>query len=426
MATNLSRLIVALLLVVLGARADDNGRAVKPPMGWRSWNFHQCQIDQSMMEKAFAALADRSRIVDGVPTSLADLGYVDAGLDDCWQECGAYGPQKYTYHNASGWPQVNFTRFPDMKHMVDVAHSLGLRAGFYSNNCKCKDHCTDMECFASDVAATLSWGFDSIKLDGCGKEENVSLWRAVFNTTASRPIMIENCHNGPNTPWGREPAQCPFHMYRSSTDIAPCWGSILANLQTAVPLAAAGLSYPGCWAYPDMLEVMQTNSQGRMPLLTPLESRSHFGLWAIVSSPLILGFDLSNASLIDAAWPFITNREVIAVNQQWAGFSGSIFYSSPDNTTFTPCGWWLPNCSFPSVQYLYKPQPANAMAVILMNNDIKQRTLTLEFSSVPTLHPAPAYHVRDLWQRRDMGLFVHTYSVSLDSHDSAFVLITPA
>ena len=56
--------------------------------------------------------------------------------------------------------------------------------------------------------------------------------------------------SGPNEPGGRDPQQCPFHMYRSSTDIAPCWGSILANLQTVTPLADAGLSYPGCWAYP--------------------------------------------------------------------------------------------------------------------------------------------------------------------------------
>lgn len=416
---------LAVLLLAIGAHADDNGRATKPPMGWRSWNFHQCNIDQHMMETAFQALADRSRTVDGVPTSLVDLGYVDAGLDDCWQQCGAYGPSQYTYHNASGWPQVNFTRFPSMKEMVDVAHSLGLRAGFYSNNCKCKDHCTEMGCFKSDVQATLAWGFDSIKLDGCGKEENVSLWRAVFNATSPKPIMIENCHNGPNVPWGREPAQCPFHMYRSSTDIAPCWGSIIANLVTVPPLAAAGLSYPGCWAYPDMLEVMQTNSQGRMPLLTTTESRSHFGLWAMVSAPLILGFDLSNRTLIDAAWPFISNREVIAVNQQWEGFPGTIFYSSKQTTFYTPCGWWLPNCTFPSAMYLYKPQPQRTVAVMLMNNADTPQTLTVVFDQVPGV-VAGTYRVRDLWQRKDLGLFAGSYTAALASRDSALLLLTPA
>ena len=32
-------------------------------------------------------LADRSRLVDDVPTSLADLGYLTVGIDTCWQDC---------------------------------------------------------------------------------------------------------------------------------------------------------------------------------------------------------------------------------------------------------------------------------------------------------------------------------------------------
>ncbi len=40
-------------------------------------------------------------------------------------------------------------------------------------SCHCKDHCNDTMCFAGDVDATFAYGFDSIKLDGCGQEENV-------------------------------------------------------------------------------------------------------------------------------------------------------------------------------------------------------------------------------------------------------------
>ena len=49
------------------------------------------------------------------------------------------------------------------------------------NNCDCHDHCDSVECFAGDVNATLAFGFDSIKLDGCGKEEDVALWNEMFN-----------------------------------------------------------------------------------------------------------------------------------------------------------------------------------------------------------------------------------------------------
>jgi hypothetical protein len=103
-----------------------------------------------------------------------------------WQKCGAYGPQKYTYHDASGNPVVDSAKvsrarlrvhlqrlkllqltllatlqFPDFKKMTNLAHSLGLTAGWYGNNCDCHDHCTSVECFAGDVNATL------VRLSAC-------------------------------------------------------------------------------------------------------------------------------------------------------------------------------------------------------------------------------------------------------------------
>lgn len=87
-------------------------------------------------------MVSKDRSVDGVPTSLCDLGYCDVGLDDNWQLCGAYGTHNYTYHDAdTGAPVVNAARFPNLTAMVDYAHALNLTAGWYGNNCVCKDHC---------------------------------------------------------------------------------------------------------------------------------------------------------------------------------------------------------------------------------------------------------------------------------------------
>ena len=36
---------------------------------------------------------------------------------------------------------------------------------------------------------------------------------------------------------------------------------------------------------------------------------------------------------MDAVWPIISNREAIAVNQAWAGHSGSAFYRSASTVT---------------------------------------------------------------------------------------------
>jgi hypothetical protein len=85
-----------------------------------------------------SAIANRSRMVNGVPMSLCDLGYCDVGLDDNWQECGSYGPNKYSFHDVNGRPVVNQQRFPDFIAMTDYAHSLGLTAGWYGERLKRK------------------------------------------------------------------------------------------------------------------------------------------------------------------------------------------------------------------------------------------------------------------------------------------------
>ena len=43
--------------------------------------------------------------------------------------------------------------------------------------------------------------------------------------------------------------------------------------------------------------------------LTFAETRSHFGAWAIVSSPLTLSHDVNNNTLTDFIWPVISNKE---------------------------------------------------------------------------------------------------------------------
>ena len=53
-------------------------------------------------------------------------------------------------------------------------------------------------------------------------------------------------------------------------------------------------------------------------------NRAHFGGWAVSSSPLVLGADLSDSALLSTIAPIITNTEAIAVNQAWAGHPGRL------------------------------------------------------------------------------------------------------
>ena len=64
---------------------------------------------------------------------------------------------------------VNRERFPDFLAMTSKAHSLGLTAGWYLNNCICADHCgngkdhddPDGKCYEGDAATLLAYDFDS-------------------------------------------------------------------------------------------------------------------------------------------------------------------------------------------------------------------------------------------------------------------------
>jgi len=86
------------------------------------------------MTQIMDAMVSRARSVDGTPTSLADLGYTDVGLDDAWQKCDS-GPRGIGFHAPGGAPIVDTITFPSLGDMVRHAHALNLTAGWYGNNC---------------------------------------------------------------------------------------------------------------------------------------------------------------------------------------------------------------------------------------------------------------------------------------------------
>lgn len=333
-----------LVLIATPTLALNDGLALLPPMGWRSWNTYGGDVTQEKMETIMDKMAERTRLVDGVPTSFIDLGYNNCGLDDNWQKCGA--GVFNSFHDADGNPLINLDRFPNMSAMTEHGHKHGLRVGWYMNNCICWEKSwTGQENITKHMKhsaqAVADFGFDGVKLDGCGQFLNLTWWAQLLNATG-RKIMVENCHWGLTVPnqtveysnktcaggpcpkatdglcTGTEPvSECPYHFFRTSHDITNTWTSMHTNLLSTLPYQGdIPLSRPGAWAYPDMLEV------GRMGSVT--EDRTHFGAWVITSSPLILGFDMRNDTLTDQLWPFIANREAIAISQSWSGHPGRL------------------------------------------------------------------------------------------------------
>lgn len=308
-----------------------------------------------------------------------------------------------------------------MSNMTARARDLGLAISWYGNNCGgCRETNATLAMYEGDVAAIGQYGFDGIKLDGCGAEMDLDLWARLINATGRR-VMIENCHWGktlPNKTW------CPFNFYRTSGDISVSYGSAVKNMLTQLRVdkktgvSPQDLARPGCFAYPDNM-VIGTNHWHADPLNEP-ESYTHFGLWSITSSPLILSLDLNNQTAMDFAWPIISNKEGIAVNQIWAGEAGNVF--SQANTTVS----LGPYSTAPAWQYLSKAQGQGCVAVLLVNYANTSTDLSIEFDTVPHLACAHSSScvVRDIWAQKDLGAFKGSFKASnLPPHGSAFLLV---
>jgi hypothetical protein len=96
-------------------------------------------------------------------------------------------------------------------------------------------------------------------------------------------------------------------------------------------------------ADPDMLEVGRVEEPAPGAFYT--WNRAHFGAWSIVSAPLILGLELSDANLAPIV-DVITNPLAIAINQAWAGHPGMLvetIHAAP--TPYSPTGAILPSTS---------------------------------------------------------------------------------
>ena len=165
--------------------------------------------------------------------------------------------------------------------------------------------------------------------------------------------------------------------------------------------------------------------------LSVTEARTHFGAWSIVSAPLVIGMNFSDVDNLKQHWPTITNTDAIEVNQDYAGFSGSIFYNSTETQQFKPCSWWArADCGFPVAMSWYKPLSGrdarkSTMAVLLMNNGAEARDLSFKLSDIPGMKAVgcTAYSV---WEGKTLGkVGVSGFSAKkVASRDSVFLTLS--
>lgn len=296
------------------------GLAPTPPMGWNSWNTFACDIS----EKTVKETADLF-----IKLGLKDAGYEYVVIDDGWMEMER-DPETLLL-------VPNKVKFPNgIKSVADYVHSKGLKFGIY--NCAgiytCGGYPGTRGFEFIDAKQYAEWGVDFLKFDWCSTggenggyayQQDAKASYTIMSQAirkAGRPMIFNLCEWGNNNPW--EWAAPVGHSWRVSGDIALCWDCEL-NYGNWASLGFWQIirkhpdirkySGPDHWNDYDMLEV------GRG--MTAAEDRTHFSMWCMLASPLILGNDISKMN--KETLELVTNKELIAVNQDKLGIQGYRF-----------------------------------------------------------------------------------------------------
>ena len=465
-----------------------DGMEVKPLRGWRTWQGFVGGVNQSMMEATMRGLAlprpelvrlqqlmdQRSTVAGGqelsqepfYASSLAAAGYRDVGLDSGYYLSGK--GYKGTCHTQDGHMVINKALFPDFRGMTDTAHSLNLTASWYLNadGCNGTKEWAVGETYDTDAADVLRYGFDGVKFDTemGGPNNNITKW-AIALADARRHsgtrdgIVIENCQDKNPTYILDQPSDCPYNHYRTGPDAAPhFYGAMwrifhytLPYLRVTEPVPA---SRPNCWAYADQLAIGtpvpgtsfwdQARSRG-CANMTLEEERTLFANWAIVSSPLVLGFDVRNKTTVAHYWPIVTNARALAINDAWVGNPGLLLKQS-STSTYHPmgvgatCEGKMVNASLPGWLIYAKPLPEGAVAALVINMNeydlIPSQVPTVSLSELHSVVSAAtagaqikatAYDASDVWTGAALGVVdaAHPYAPpGLAAHHSSFIIFS--
>lgn len=351
-----------------------------PQMGWSSWNKFQGNIN----EEIIVGIADAL-----VSSGLRDAGYVYINIDDCW----------HGKRDENGFIQADPKKFPrGMKWLADYIHERGLKFGIYSD--AGTETCAGMPGSLGheyqDALQYARWGVDYLKYDWCNTT-NINAkgaYQLISDAlrAAGRPIFLSMCEWGDNQPWrwARDIGNswrigpdiwCSFDSTRVFPTYIQCSVMDCINRNDSLRQYAG----PGHWNDPDMLEC----GNG----LTVNEDRAHFTMWCMMASPLILGNDVRNMS--EETKAIITNRELIAINQDTLGVQG-LKLRSKDGLDF----WFKPLADGDWAMTILNPTKKD----VRCNINWQEFNFTDdEVSKLSTAFDKHIYKVRNLWTKRMEG-----------------------
>ncbi|MBQ5982696.1 MAG: alpha-galactosidase [Prevotella sp.] len=361
-----------------------------PTMGWSSWNTYGVNINDALIRRQADAI---------VAKGLKAVGFDHINIDD-----GFFGGR----NTSTGELIIHPTRFPKgLKTVADYIHSKGLKAGIYSD--AGANTCGNM--YNGDVLSVnvgfyqydqrdadfyfKECGFDFIKVDFCGgdapqNKQHLALdpqqrYTAISNAikaTGRNDVRLNVCRWAYPGTWVHDVA----FSWRTTRDIWDGWESVKGILSENLYMSA--YCYDGRFNDMDMLEV------GRS--MTTEEDKTHFGMWCIMNSPLLIGCDLT--TIKTTALNLLKNKELIALNQD-------TLYQQAYVVAFT-------NGCYVLVKDIETLNGTKRAFAVYNPNDA-QRKATVKFEN---LCLGGTVKLRDLFQRKDVGDFTEQYEVTVPAH----------
>lgn len=378
-------LLGAMLLLGNSTFAQD-----KPTMGWSSWNTFGININETTIKNQAAAMRSKGFL---------KVGYNHINIDD-----GYFGGR----NKKTGELLIHKKRFPNgLKGVVDYIHRIGEKAGIYSDGGK--NTCGNYhggDTIAHDVGLYgydqrdcdfffNELGFDFIKVDFCGgvdyhNSEHLNLdaetrykeiAKAIANT-GRKDVRLNVCRWDYPGNWVHDIAT----SWRTTGDINASWGSIKDILKQNLYLSA--YCYDGHYNDMDMLEV------GRGIGIE--EDKTHFGMWCIMSSPLLIGCNLE--TIDSRTQSLLKNTELIALNQDTLCIQAYVVQHKANTYVLTK-----------DLEVLN----GKVRAVALYNPTDAAVEMSIKFSD---LDLGGTVKVRDLFEKKNLEDMTGSLSVKVPAH----------
>jgi hypothetical protein len=422
LAAILTTVLVLLFQLPLYAQPSSVALAPSPsaPLAWSSWNSFSNTIESKIVMQQAQAM---------VSSGLKTVGYQYVNIDEGWW-LGERDANGNFVIDPKRWPAIAADDKPgDMGNIVRYIHSLGLKAGIYTDAGKegCSMypdlgpayfHVGSEGHYEQDFLQFAKWGFDFVKVDWCGGDkENLNgevqygeIARAIQRAQqiTGKHLYYSICNWGKQSPWTWAPGVggSVQDIWRVSDDIvAPvvanspnagrkvAFEKMLRNFDQGIHPEA---QHTGYYNDPDMMVL-------GMPGLNAEQNRLHMSLWAISAAPIIIGADLTKLDADTSA--ILANREAITIDQDALGLQGvkvkEISYGLEV---------WSKFLSGPGTR-----------AVLLLNRTYFPAPMTLHWDDLGLKGSTAEVH--DVWAHRDMGQTKGPFAATVPAQGGLLLIV---